>query len=333
VKKSFCLLLSAFCLAANAQVVADTKHGIVVAHDHRVEIAGGWNVDGVSNPGAIVVGENRVAVLDPLNDELVVIVDGVATHRQTGATPLDGVFIGRDLFIIERDARAIERFAADGTRTSLPLAADPAFIRESFGRLYVYSRTAGVLQEITTSPFAVARTARVAPFASTVETDDRDAYFVYPREGTLRLVRLDTLQPDGELKVGAVPVDVVVSTPTALTARTLLVADPSSKRVWVTDAKQSAMQTFARGFVRGFLGLGVFSNRDSQFPTGVDRVLIAGKSWLVYDSSSRTLYRFDRQKSSVVAENIAPKGFTATPEGVFVWDETVRRLHRIGSDE
>lgn len=296
----FCLLLSAFCLTASGQVI---------------------------------VGADRVAILDPLNDQLAVIVNGVATHRQTGATPLDGVFVGRDLFVIERDGRAIERFAADGTRTSLPLAADPAVVRESSGRLYVYSRVAGVLQEITTSPFAVARTTPVAPFASTFQADDRDAYFVYPREGKLRLVRLDTLEPDGELKVGAVPTDVAISAPTAMTARTLLVADPSSKRVWVTEAKQSAMQAFARGFVRGFLGLGLIGNRDSQFPTGVDRVFIAGKSWIAYDSSSGTLYRFDRQKSSVIAQNVASKAFTVRPDGVYVWDETVRRLHRIGGDE
>jgi len=131
-----CLLLSAFCLAANAQV---------------------------SDPAAIVVGADRIALLDPLNDELAVIVNGVVTHRQTGVTPLDGVFVGRDLFVIERDARAIERFASDGTRTSLPLAADPAVVREVSGKLYVYSRVAGVLQEITTSPFALARSTPVAP--------------------------------------------------------------------------------------------------------------------------------------------------------------------------
>jgi hypothetical protein len=308
-----------FAMLLLAQVVANTPRGIVVAHDGRIDLPNGTSVEGVRDPRAIVAGDDRVAVLDPLHDEAVIVANGVATRVRTGATPLDGVFIGRDLFVIERDAQAIERVNG----TSLPLAADPAFIRERNGRLYVYSRSAGVLQEITTSPFAIARTTRIAPFASAMELDDHDAYFVYPREAKLRLVALATMRTDGEIKVGAVPVDV------ALTGRTLAIADPSAKRVWVIEGKES----FAHAFVRGFFGLSRLGNRDSQFPTGIDRVFISGKSWVAYDSSSGTLYRFDRQKSSVIAQHVAPKAFTVTPNGVFAWDETVRRLQRIGVDE
>jgi len=330
---AFCLLLSAFCLPTTAQVVANTANGIVVAHDGRIDLPNGKSIDGVRDAGAIVAGTDRIAVLDPLHDEAVIVVNGVATRFRTGATPLDGAFVGRDLFVLERDARAIERIAADGTRTSLPLAADPAFLRERNGKLYVYSRSAGVLQEISTAPFAIARSARVAPFASAFETDSRDAYLVFPREAKLRLVALATMQADGEIKAGTVPVDIAITSPTALTARTLAVADPSSKRVWVIEGKQSVSQAFARGFLRSFLGLGLFGGHDSQFPTGVDRVIVAGRLWLAYDSSSSTLYRFTKNKSAVIAQNLAPTAFTVTRDGVFAWDEAVRRLHRIGVDE
>lgn len=328
-KTSFYLLLSAFCLSAHAASIATTKQGIVIAHDHRIELVDGWNVDGVANPGKIIVGDDRVAVLDSLNNEAVIVANGVATRARTSETPIDGVFAGRDLYVLDRDARVLERLGGN----NVALADDPAFVRASNGRLYVYSRTAGVLQEITINPFAVARTTHVAPFASAFETDGRDAYLVYPRDAKLRVVALDTMQPAGEIAAGAVPVDVAITAPTALTARTLAVADPSGKRVWVVEGRQSFAQAFARGFLRAFIGLGLFGNRDSQFPTGVDRIVIGDNIWLAYDTSSGTLYRFTKSKSSVIAQNVGPNEFTVRHEGIFIWDRTVRRLQRIGVDE
>jgi len=46
-----------------------------------------------------------------------------------------------------------------------------------------------------------------------------------------------------------------------------------------------------------------------------------------------TLYRFTKSKSSVIAKGIAPHAFSATPESVYVWDDAVRRLHRMDVDE
>jgi len=319
--------------SAVAQSVATTPHGIVVAHDHRIELTNGWNVDGVAHPGKIVAVDDRVAVLDPLDNEAVIVANGVASRFRTGETPIDGLFVDRDLYVLARDARMLERIGSDGSRKSIALAADPAFLREASGKLYVYSRAAGVLQEVTTTPFAVARTTRIAPFASAFETNGREAYFVYPREAKLRLATLATMQPAGEINAGAVPVDIAITAPTALTARTLAVADPSAKRVWIVEGNQSFGQAFARGFLRGLLGLGLFGSRDSQFPTGIDRVIVSGKRQLAYDSSSGTLYRFTKSKSTVVAQGIGPNEFTVAGDGIYVWDRTVRRLHRIAVDE
>lgn len=118
-----------------------------------------------------------------------------------------------------------------------------------------------------------------------------------------------------------------------MTARTLAVADPSAKRVWMIEAAQSFTQALVRGFLRGLLGLGLFGGRGWQFPTGIDRVMIRGPHWYAYDSSSGTLYQFTKSKSSVLAKDIPPEGFSIGPSGVYVWNAEVRRLQRIETDE
>ena len=89
----------------------------------------------------------------------------------------------------------------------------------------------------------------------------------------------------------------------------------------------------ARGFLRGLLGLGLFGSRNSEFPTGVDRVFVSGSHWYAYDTSSGTLYRVTKSKSSVVFKGVAPQEFSVAPSGVYVWDDAVRRLQRINADE
>jgi hypothetical protein len=331
----FCILHSAFCIAAQAQIVAPTSRGIVVAHAGVVELSGGWKAAGVQTPGALVTSKERIAVLDPLANEarIVELATGRGTTVRTGETPIAGVFIGSALYILERDARALERIGADGARASINIAADPAFLRERDGMLYVYARAEGVVQEVGTSPFAVRRTAKTAPFGSDFEVDGRNAYVVRPRAGEIAVVNLQTMKPAATIEAGAVPVDVdVTARGTALTARTLAVADPASKKVWMLEGSQSTAEAFARGFLRGLLGLGLFGGRASQFKTGVDRVFLLGSAWYAYDSSSGTLYRFTKRSSTVVAKNLAPQGFAVTRDGVFVWNDAVRRLQKIAVD-
>jgi hypothetical protein len=128
----------------------------------------------------------------------------------------------------------------------------------------------------------------------------------------------------GEVAAGAVPVALAVAPP-----HTLAIADPSAKRVWMIEGAQSFGQAFARGFFRGLLGLGLRPNRNSDFPTGVDRVLIRGKTLIAYDTSSGTLYRVAKSTSTIIAQGVRPQEFTVTSDAVWIWDDSVRRLQRI----
>jgi hypothetical protein len=143
-----------------------------------------------------------------------------------------------------------------------------------------------------------------------------------------------SMKVTGKIAIGAVPVDLAfASSGTALTARTLAIADPSAKRVWITEGAQSFTQAFARGFLRGLIGLGLYGDGDSQFSTGVDRVIIRGSRSYAYDSSSGTLYRFSKSKSTIIAKDIAPEAFSVGPTGIYVWNDAVRRLQRMDTNE
>jgi hypothetical protein len=323
------------CTTATAQPIASTNRGIVVAHDNIIELfdATGknliWKTDGLPTPQTIVASNERIAVLDPLANEarIIDLATGRGTTVHTGETPVAGVFIGSTLYLLDRDARALERIGPDGTRASIATGADPAFLREANGRLYVYARGDGVVHEVTTMPFAIRRNVRVTPFASDFEIDAKNAYLVDPHGAKIGIVNLDSMQSAGSIEVGVVPVSFAfASTGTSLTARTLAVADPSAKKVWLIEGAQSVTQAFTRGFLRGLIGLGLFGSGTSNFPTGVDRVFVRGARWYAFDSSSGTLYRFTKSSSSVVARNI--RSFAVAPAGVFYWNDAVRRLQQ-----
>src|SRR3954464_1129837 len=282
------VLLMLAATSATAQPIAATTRGIVVAHDNVVELFDRtgrnsiWKTDGLPTPQTIAASNERIAVLDPLANEarIVELATGRATTVHTGETPIAGVFVGTTLYLLERDAPALERIGADGTRASISTGADPAFLRESNGKLFVYARGEGLVQEVTTTPFAIRRNARVTPFASDFEVDAKNAYLVDPHGAKIGIVNLDSMQSTGTIEVGAVPVSFAfASTGTSLTARTLAVADPSAKKVWMIEGAQSVTQAFTRGFLRGLIGLGLFGSGASQFPTGVDRVFIHGQRW------------------------------------------------------
>jgi len=318
--KRLLLLACLIAPASFAQIVISTPRGVVVAHDRRVELVGGWSAAGVEHATAIVAGEGRIAVLDALNNEAMVVelANGNTTRLETAETPIDGAFAGRDLYVLCRDARLVQRFPGAQTfRTD----ADPAFLRQSNGRLFVYSRGSGTLEQLGGVRVSV------APFASDFEISGNTGYLVFPREARVRTIDLRTMKTTGEISVGAVPVDLAFAGGgTAITARVLAVADPSAKRVWLTESSQSTTQAIARGFLRGFFGLGLFGARSSQFPTGVDRVLISGKTWLAYDTSSATLYRFTKKSARVIAKDVAPHAFAAMPTGVAYWQNGRVRL-------
>jgi hypothetical protein len=322
-------------------VVCTTSQGVAVATQGSLQFFDQsgkemWSGGSVHAPTAASAASDRIAIIDSINNEvrIAALADGQGKTIRVGETPIESIFIDRDLFLLERDARTLERVGPDGTRSSLALPADPAFLRQFGGRLYVYARADGTLLEITTTPFAIRRSAHTTRFASDLEVDGRNAYLADPRAGNLAVVSLATMSSAGKIDVGAVPIDLAFAgASSALTARTLAVADPSAKRVWMIEGPQSLTQAVARGFLRGLLGLGLFGGRESQFPTGIDRVIIRGSRWYAYDTSSGTLYRFTKSKSSVLAKGVGPRAFSVGPGGVFVWDDAVRRLQHIEVDE
>lgn len=312
------LLLVGLSLPVSGQLLTSTPHGIVVAHDDRLWLDGKWSADGVENATALVASGNRVVVLDALQNEAVVadLTTGRTTRIRTAETPIAAAFEGDELYILARDARVLQH----GDRR-IPLAEDPAFLRIANGKIYVYSRASGLVEEIVGD--RVTRRVSIAPHASDFEVSGETAWLAYPRDARIRTIDLVAMKTTGEIAVGAVPVDLAFAGGgTALTARILAVADPSAKRVWLTESTQSTAKAVARGFLRGFLGLGLFGSRSSQFPTGIDRVEVRGRQWIAYDSSSRTLYRFDRRKSSIVATNVPAGAWTATAGGVSWWNGT-----------
>jgi hypothetical protein len=150
--------------------------------------------------------------------------------------------------------------------------------------------------------------------------DARNAYLVYTRDGHLRVVDLEKMQLAGQFGVGSAPTDVAIAgDPTALTATRLAIADPAAKRVWLVEGRQSSLEAFARGFLRGMLGVGLFRGKMTQFPTGVDRVIASGSRWLAFDSSTGTLYNVTKDETNVLARGLGPHAFALTPEGVAYW--------------
>ena len=312
-----------------AVVVAATTRGVLVAQNGTVTMFDRtstkviWSGEGLQTPTGITSSNDQAAIIDALNNEvrMIDLASGRGATYDTGETPIDVAFINRGLYILERDARALERIGADGTRASVPLAADPAFLRQANGKIYVYSRAAGVVQEITTSPFAMSRSLRVVPFASDFEILGSDGYLVQPRAAKIAMVSLQTMTPAGEVSAGAVPVDLAIS------SSMLAVADPSTKRIWMIEPRESFAQSFARGFLRGLIGLGIEGNRD--FPTGIDRVIVQRSRLYAFDTSTGTLYH----SSKAIAKGLAPQAFSIGPGGVYIWDDAVRRLQRIEPDE
>ena len=129
-------------------VVCATSRGVAISTPGSLQFfdrsgKAVWSGESVQAPTAASVTSDRIAIIDSINNEvrIAALADGQGKTIRVGETPIEGIFIDRDLFLLERDARTLERVAPDGTRSSLALPADPAFLRQVGGRLYVYART------------------------------------------------------------------------------------------------------------------------------------------------------------------------------------------------
>ncbi len=312
------LFLALLATTAGAQSIVATAKGIVVATDGTIELRGGWRVAGVRNPSFAVASQDDVAVIDSLANDAVSVelATGRVRRVKTGETPIGAVFIGRDLYILNRDSNTI---SAPGR--NIPVDPGANLLRESRGKLYVYSPITGSLADIMSSRAIV-----VAPFASDLRVDGDRAWLVYPRSAKLVTVDAGTMRVLGERKTGAVPVSV------ELAQRSVALADPSSRRVWLLDRDESFSHAFLRGFFRGLTGLGGSSRSDSDFPTGVDRVVARGAVLVAYDSATGSLYRCDRRKSVRLAQSIAPHAFAIASDGRVWWLDAALALHNDGGD-
>ena len=326
--RKLCLCIALFSSAASAQIVAPAGHRIVVAHDGVVEIYGSSRGGapekhpGVKNANAVIVGPDRVAILDSYANEARLIPGGLI---QTAETPIAGIFIGNDLFVLARDASAVERIRPDGSRATVRVAADPAFLREVDGLIYVYSRLDGLMQAIDPVSLRVVRRATIARFASDFETDGRNGYLLMPREALIIAFPLATLVSAARIPAGTVPTDLAMTNrASVISAVRIAVADPSARRVWTIEGAQSVGGAFGRGLVRGLLGLGLYRPGDTDFPSGVDRVLSRGGITVAYDSSTRTLYRVG-EKSRVIASAVGPDAFTIIGDRVAFWRDGALR--------
>ena len=94
------------------------------------------------------------------------------------------------------------------------------------------------------------------------------------------------------------------------------------------EEAESFTHAFARGFLRGLLGIDVAAPRAPEIPAGVDRLLTHGSTVVAYDSMSETLYRLSRSKARAIASGVAPEAFTVTSRGVAVWQNGALRLIR-----
>ena len=326
------LLLIAFATTANAQLIATAGTSVVVAHDGRVELFDStlkrvWSTEGLEHPTRIIAGRDRVAILDSFDNEvrLFELGSGRGERAPTSETPVDAAFIDRDLYVLDRDASRVERVGG----SKVTVAQDPAFIRAANQMLFVYSRLDGVIQEIDPKAMRIIRTVTLSPFASDFEIAGGTGYLVYPHDAKLRTFALATLKRTGDIGAGVVPVDLAVTArANAVSASRLALADPSAKRVWIVEGEQSIASAISRGFLRGLLGLGLFSASVLDFPTGVDRVLSRGSITVAYDTTTRTLYRMKGSKGTIVARDIEPGAFAVTENAVAIWQNgAVRLIH------
>lgn len=314
-----------------AQLVLVARSGLIEAWDEAAAVRR-WSARGVEHPTAIAISndEQTAAVIDPLHNQArrFATSDGRGQTISTGETPIDALFIGSDLYLLDRDDARLERVASDGGRSDVPTPADPAFVRAASDRLYAYSRATGEIQEFT-STLERRRSLAAQPFASDFAVAGDEGYLVYPRAARIAVVSLSSMTHRGQIAAGAVPVSVApAGAGNAISARRLLVADPASKRVWEVETTQSAARAFGRGFLRGLLGLGLFSGRTSNYPTGVDRVVRFAGATLAYDSSSGTLYRVMHGRADRLATGIAPTAFTVQGQTLYLWNASTGALLR-----
>jgi hypothetical protein len=298
-----------------------------------------WRVEFSGNDPLLSIDpeSHQIAVTDRLKREVVFLDHrGKAIGRRiVEQFPVAALALNDGLLYTTRAGSLIFLEPSGASRTVAELGPEAAFLRRRGEAVVAYSRTSGKAVIVDSVTLRALRTLSLAPYGSDLEIDGRYGYVTYPRRGKLAVFPLAGQKSGSagsfELESGAVPVDAVLSgTAGVTTAGEVIIADPSSKRIWRSERQQSLSEAVARGFVRGLLGLGIQGASATEFPTGIDRVALAGTQLYAFDSSAATLYRLERKRSSKVLTGIAFTAIAFLPDGHIVyWDDTTRQLRRL----
>jgi hypothetical protein len=321
-----------------AQVIRSIGAGAtLVAHEEeisRYERDGrrSWSSAGPRHPRKIALSDDRrfAAVADPVERTLwiVALADGTTHRIASSISARELLFDGEELLLLSREHAAVLRLNQRGeVLATAEVGLEPAFLQASRGTLLVYSRIEGRLSELDLRSLQVRRRVELPPFAASMQVSGNDLWLAYPRSGRVAVIDLEAFRPSVELNVGAVPLEVTAGQEASLiSAAEMMIADPSSKRIWRQERRQSVAAATGRGFLRGLIGLGLHAPRASEFPTGVDRLrLVAGRTY-AYDTSTATLYRAEKMGSVRLLEKVAWGAIDIDEEGnVVFWNDELQR--------
>jgi len=311
---------------AKVVIVADGNMRTVVFQNPQGRVMS--QIEGVRHPRTILAEGSTFAVLDPIDNQVVLGDAATGTGRiiHLSGSPTAGALEGGALLVVIRDRGQLVRMRGAEDKSVLT-DSDPSFLRISNGLTYVYSRMRGSFVEYDSSTLLERRRIALPQFASTMIVHGFKAYLTYPGTGELRTVNLPTLTLLPVTRIGSTPTDIAVAARSPISTVTLAVADPASKRIWRTDGDQSLSEAVIRGFLRGFISLGLSAPASSDFPTGIDRVWIAGKRLLALDSSEGVLYDSGGSKARRIGDGVDASGVAALPDGrVFFWSGKANRL-------
>lgn len=319
------LALLAFAAGAEGAVVVATGEGIAVATDGRIEL-NALTGEVADRPGlrfphfkAQSESGSRAAVFDPVDSRVALFGFGEELLIQDLAdAPTDATFIGESLFILSREGATLTRLDASGARTIVPIPSGASMLAEGGGELLTYDPVRGRLGRYDAATLGAIATVDTDRFASDLEVVDGRLWLAIPRRGELVSFALTKPEEKRTTTGGAVPVDLAVEREGGLLgAGSLAVADPSSKRIWRVGNEESTGAAFARGFLRGLIGLGLYSSGSVGIPGQVDRVEAAGGTLLGFDTATGALYRIEGKKAFELARGIDPRAYAVAGGRIF----------------
>jgi hypothetical protein len=302
--------------AATLLAVPDGR-GIVLRADSR-EIAAielpslrpAWIVAGVRDPHLLVLSADGrwAAAVDAISSRvaLVDLTERTSRLQALPETPVAAAFLDDALFVVSRDARILSRVdPAGGAPRTAELPPGTTHMLALPDGVIVYSPVTGAAARLDPSTLRTLASASLPRFGSALAEDGRRGYLTVPRSGQLVVFSLDTLALDHQRAAGAVPIDLAIEgEANAARAARIAIADPSSKRVWRDEGAQSTAAALGRGFLRGLLGLRLYSPRSTGFPNGVDRVIPYAGRLLAFDSSTGTVFAVDGGQVTAMATGV-----------------------------